>query len=133
MTSPDIGPLIGGAILSVLTAILIIMFIRNQNLRRARLARLARAGRTQAKPRVRVVARGGWIRHDGGPFPFDPVEAVEVIFEGGGLSERTIVSASYWPEQWWQHQALDRRYNILFYRFAQPLSVRNMPSTELPA
>lgn len=133
MTDTGIGPQIAGAILLVMTAILVIMFVRNQNGRRSRLARLAPADLAPPKPRVRIVARGGWIRHDGGPFPFDPAEAVEVIFEGGGLSERTIVSASYWPEQWWQHQALDRRYNILFYRFALPRSIRSMPLSELPA
>lgn len=71
------------------------------------------------KPRVRI-RPDGWVRHDGGSFPFAPNVVVETGHAGGfyGLGKQAEY-ASFWPEEFWRGDARSWRNNILFYRIVR--------------
>lgn len=69
-----------------------------------------------SKPRVRIMP-GGWIRHDGGPFPFDRHTLVEIaLADGLILRGRDAEYASFWASSRWCWTADSWRHCILFYR-----------------
>jgi hypothetical protein len=72
------------------------------------------------KPRV-CIRQTGWVRHNGGSFPFAPETFVEVIYACGlrqtgehAKAARTIL------DDWWRQKAGDPRYNVMFYRIVSP-------------
>ncbi|MCG7348955.1 hypothetical protein [Sphingomonas sp. ACRSK] len=71
------------------------------------------------KPRVRMLPIG-WIKHMGGPFPFDKRLPVEIILADGlHITGRDVEHAGYWPDDWWQGHASSWKRNIRFYRFVE--------------
>jgi hypothetical protein len=79
--------------------------------------------RRTSKPRVRILP-SGWIRHPGGPFPFDPKAIVEVTFADGHSVEGELADhADFWPDAWWRQEAGTWRRNIIFYRLSPAVKV----------
>lgn len=119
--------------LTFCTAMIVVGIVTLFHLRRRRRAPDDWQPFNSRKPRVRIVARGNWIRNDGNGFPFDPSSTCQIIFDDGGLADTRVLPADYWPEQMWKRESADHRYKIAFYRFTPRPSVRDMPLTELPA
>lgn len=69
-----------------------------------------------SKPRVRVRS-DGWIRHQGGSFPFDGQTIVLVELANGLIMGRSRGEpASRTPDEWWRGLAANPDHDVLFYR-----------------